>query len=107
MGTELRLGDELKGDNCATLRLFNKGVTDKFIDLITKHCKDLESIDLSKCGLITDTSLKLIAERCKKLTHLKLGPNVEIHANGRFCARKGITNKGIKHIAEHCKHLTT
>ena len=72
------------------LRIWNGQFSDKFIDKITRGMPNLEELMLGSRDL-TDESLRLIAERCKKLKVLSISSD-------------HFTTDGLKHL-DKLKHL--
>ena len=68
-------------------------VNSKSIKLFTKHCQNLENIDLSYCNSITNNAIKALAENYPELQRITLSD----------CQL--ITDQAIVALAKHCKHL--
>jgi hypothetical protein len=86
-----RCGDYLsRVKTLRELRVWNGQFSDKFIDKITKEMPNLEELMLRSREL-TDQSLRLLAERCKKLKALSISSD-------------HFTSDGLKHL-DKLKHL--
>ncbi len=60
------------GANLLSLNLSGTSVSDRASSLIARDCTNLRSLDLSRCGHITDNTVHSIARGVTSLTTLKL-----------------------------------
>jgi hypothetical protein len=73
--------------------LHNRWLTDSTMQVVAKHCRNLERLDLSGCSELTDRSLKLIAEKNPKLKKIDLN------------SCKKITDASVGAFAANCPDL--
>ena len=107
-----------KAKSLRWLRIDGQGhLTDRFIDAITQHLKELEYIDLASEHL-TDRSLQVIAQRCANLRSLDLWSSQFTDQGASYLATANqlqeiwlecplLTNKSLETLAElkNLRHL--
>jgi len=65
-------------------------LTDNSLFALAHHCPKVKRVHFSKCARITDVDVEELARRCTALTQLDL-------------PRSGVTDVGLRALAEHCK----
>lgn len=94
-------------------------VDDRFLKLVSRHCPQLENLDLRACGLVTDEGMVQLLSRCNKLTSLNLGRHAQsskvtdltLAAVSRYTkietlglAGCAISDRGLWELALHCSN---
>ena len=57
-------------------------ITDSSLELLTTLCKNLKSLYIGECNLISEVGYFMISNNCKNLEVLDLSFSVIIHENG-------------------------
>ncbi|ODV78112.1 RNI-like protein, partial [Suhomyces tanzawaensis NRRL Y-17324] len=96
----------------------SKVIDDEFLIMVSKHCPNLEVLDIRACELVSDSGVYQIAKNCRKLTNINFGRKQRGHlitdsslsiliSNNRGLVTVGlagchVSDRAVWDLAVHC-----